>query len=126
MIYGIGVDIVAVARLERLLARHGDIGLEKILARAEREAFRKETRPGKALAKRWAAKEAFGKALGTGLRPPATLSAIAVAHDDLGKPRLVFAPELAAFLSERGITAAHLSISDEAAYAIAHVILETA
>jgi holo-[acyl-carrier protein] synthase len=127
MVYGIGVDIVAVARLEALYARHGEVGLEKILSPAEREAFRQvsESGRGRFLAKRWAAKEAFGKALGTGLRPPAMLTAIAVDHDALGKPCFVFSSELQARLDAQSLRA-HLSISDEAQHAVAFVILESA
>jgi holo-[acyl-carrier protein] synthase len=126
MLHGIGTDIVAVSRLEAFYARHGDMGLEKILAPAEREDFRQcaESGQGRFLAKRWAAKEAFGKALGTGIRPPALLASIAVGHDDLGKPVFVFAPELQAQLDTLNLRA-HLSLSDEACYAVAFVILES-
>ncbi|MBL8426411.1 MAG: holo-ACP synthase, partial [Dechloromonas sp.] len=65
------------------------------------------------------------KALGTGVRPPATLSAIAILHDHLGKPVLGFSPALHALLEEKNLKA-HLSISDEAEYAVAYVILEQA
>ena len=125
MIYGIGTDIVAVARLESFYARHGQKGLEKLLAPAERTEFFHLSPAGRArfLAKRWAAKEAFGKALGTGIRPPARLSAIAVAHDAAGRPRLEFSGALHARLAALAL-AAHLSLSDEREFAIAHVILE--
>jgi holo-[acyl-carrier protein] synthase len=127
MIYGIGTDIVAIARLEKLLVRHGSLALEKLLAPEELSAFQQvaERRRPAFLAKHWAAKEAFAKALGSGLRPPATLLHIAVTHDTAGKPGFVFAPELGAHLVTRGIIAHHLSLSDEAEYAIAHVILES-
>ncbi|MCX7172757.1 MAG: holo-ACP synthase [Proteobacteria bacterium] len=125
MIYGIGTDIVAVARMAELYRRHGERALEKLLAPSEREACRKAIMPARFLAKRFAAKEAFGKALGTGVRAPALLPAIAVAHDALGKPVFEFAPTLDGHLSERGLTA-HLSMSDEQDHAIAFVILEQA
>lgn len=123
MIHGIGTDIVAVERLCRLWERHGERVLLKLLAPAEMQAFARAADKGRFLAKRFAAKEAFAKALGTGVRPPATLPAIAVGHDDLGKPILLFSPELAAVLSRQSLTA-HLSISDETDYAVAYVILE--
>ncbi|MDR1349403.1 MAG: holo-ACP synthase [Zoogloeaceae bacterium] len=125
MIYGVGVDIAAVARLETLYTRHGEMGMDRILAAAEQEDFLRlgEERRGRFLARRWAAKEAFGKALGTGLRPPATLTALCVDHDALGKPGFIFSPELQARMEELGLRA-HLSISDEARYAIAFVTLE--
>ena len=87
--------------------------------------FARAVDKGRFLAKRFAAKEAFSKALGTGVRPPAILSAIAVGHDRLGKPVLEFAPALQALMQEKNLKA-HLSISDEADYAVAYVILEHA
>lgn len=125
MIYGIGTDIVAVTRLRGMWERHGDKALEKLLAPQEMTEFAKAADKGRFLAKRFAAKEAFSKALGTGVRPPATLPAIVVIHDDLGKPVLDFAPKLGALLREKNLKA-HLSISDEADYAVAYVILEQA
>ena len=125
MIYGIGTDIVAVQRMADYWQRHGERGLEKMLAPAEREACRTSPDPGRFLAKRFAAKEALGKAFGTGVRAPVLLPEIAVDHDELGKPFFTCGPALAALLAERGLTA-HLSISDEQDYAVAFVILEKA
>lgn len=125
MIYGIGTDIAAIARLAALYERHGEAALDKLLAVSERVDFEKATDKGRFLAKRFAAKEAFAKALGIGVRAPATLPAIAVAHDELGKPILMFSDALAALLHEKRLTA-HLSISDEREYAVAFVILEQA
>ena len=125
MIFGIGTDIVAVVRMRELYQRHGERALEKLLSPLERAACRDSAVPARFLAKRFAAKEAFGKALGTGVRAPALLPAIAVLHDPLGRPRFEFAPSLAEYLAERRLTA-HLSISDEQDHAIAFVLLEQA
>ena len=123
MIAGIGTDIVAVGRLGKLYERHGQRALEKVLASAEMDDFKKTADPARFLAKRFAAKEAFGKALGIGVAHPATLPNIAVRHDSLGKPMFDFSLELSNYLAERGLSA-HLSISDEAEYAVAFVVLE--
>ena len=123
MIVGIGTDIAAVARLGRLFERHGDRVLEKLLAPAEISEFSTAANPARFLAKRFAAKEAFGKALGIGVVPPATLPNIAVTHDALGKPTFAYAATLAHYLAERSLIA-HLSISDEADYALAFVVAE--
>jgi holo-[acyl-carrier protein] synthase len=123
MIYGVGTDIVAVTRLVELYARHGEKGLGKLLAPEERADCVASAEPGRFLAKRFAAKEALGKALGLGVRAPATLPAIAVAHDAHGKPEFRYAPELESYLAERGLSA-HLSISDERDYAVAFVVVE--
>ena len=125
MIHGIGTDIVAVKRLQGMWERHGDKTLEKLLAPQEMADFANAADKGRFLAKRFAAKEAFSKALGTGVRPPAVLPAIAVAHDELGKPILAFCGRLAEMIENQGLKA-HLSLSDEADYAIAYVILERA
>lgn len=125
MIYGIGADIVAVKRLQDMWERHGDKALARVLAAQEMPDFAKAVDKGRFLAKRFAAKEAFSKALGTGIRAPAVLSAIAVSHDELGKPILLFCGQLAKLIENQGLKA-HLSLSDEANYAIAYVILEHA
>jgi holo-[acyl-carrier protein] synthase len=123
MIHGIGTDIVAVARLQRMWERHGERTVARLLAPDELPAFFRAADKGRFLAKRFAAKEAFAKAFGTGLRAPALLGAIAVINDDLGKPALRFRGELDRALCAGGL-AAHLSISDEADYAVAFVVLE--
>ena len=125
MIYGIGTDIVAVERLQSMWQRHGERALERLLAPQEIAEFGQASDKGRFLAKRFAAKEALGKALGTGISAPAVLPAMAVTHDALGKPEFAFSGELAALLAERGLRA-HLSISDESEYAVAYVILEHA
>ena len=123
MIYGIGTDIVAVARLDEMHRRHGERVLARLLAPSERADCRQAQAPARFLAKRFAAKEAFGKALGTGVRAPVLLPSIAVVHDALGKPSFEFSAQLAAYVAERGLTA-HVSISDEQDNVIAFVILE--
>ena len=123
MIFGIGTDIVAVARMAEFWQRHGEQALKKVLAPTERNACAIASHPARFLAKRFAAKEALGKALGTGIRAPLLLPEISVSHDELGKPAFVFSPVLAAYFAERKLTA-HLSISDEHDYAVAFVILE--
>jgi holo-[acyl-carrier protein] synthase len=126
MIYGIGTDIVEVSRIEESLARFGDAFAQRILTEQEWLSFQQSKTQARFLAKRFAAKEAFAKALGTGLREPATFQNIGVAHDDLGKPVLDLSQALQAFLDKKGIVQQHLSISDEKALAAAFVVLEKA
>jgi holo-[acyl-carrier protein] synthase len=123
MIFGIGTDIVAVARMADLWERHGERALERLLAPDERDDCRRAAHPGRFLAKRFAAKEALGKALGTGIRAPVSLSAISITHDPAGKPQFRLAPELAAHVADQRLTA-HVSISDERDYAVAFVVVE--
>ena len=126
MIFGIGTDIVEVSRIEASIAQFGDEFAKRILADIEFASYQQSHIKPRFLAKRFAAKEAFSKALGTGLRAPATFQNIAVSHDDLGKPLLVLAQELQAFLVSKNITQTHISISDEKNLAAAFVVLETA
>lgn len=125
MIFGIGTDIVEVSRIEASIAQFGDEFAKRILADSEFSSYQKSHIKPRFLAKRFAAKEAFSKALGTGLRAPATFQNIAVSHDALGKPILVLAEELQTMLSAKNITQTHISISDEKNLAAAFVILET-
>jgi holo-[acyl-carrier protein] synthase len=125
MIFGIGTDIVEVARIEASIQQFGDDFAKRILAESELANYLESHIKARFLSKRFAAKEAFSKALGTGLRAPATFQNIAVSHDDLGKPLLVLAPELQALLQSKNITQMHISISDEKNLAAAFVVLET-
>lgn len=123
MIAGVGTDIVAVARLGSLYQRHGRRALAKLLSPRECAEFAGVRDPARFLAKRFAAKEAFAKALGSGLVPPATLPSIGIAHDSRGRPLFEYAAPLASHLAQRRLVA-HLSISDEHEFAVAFVIME--
>jgi holo-[acyl-carrier protein] synthase len=125
MIHGIGTDLVSIARMAGLWERHGARAVDKLLAPEERDACLASADPVRFLAKRFAAKEAFAKALGTGVRAPAVLPAIAIGHDANGRPYLTFTGDLAAMIADRRLLA-HLSISDEQDHALAFVVLEQA
>lgn len=123
-IHGVGTDIVEIARIEQALSRHGERFAARLLHPEELPAWRVAVAPAAWLAKRFAAKEAFAKALGTGLRGVVTLRNIGVQHDALGRPAFFCAPPLAAELALRGIQQLHLSLSDERAYVLAFVVME--
>jgi len=124
MIVGIGTDIVTVARIEAAMERHGAAFAERILSAAELAEYATQAHPARFLSKRFAAKEAFAKATGQGLRHPVSLRNITVGHDELGKPVFLFDAELGTHLQKLGIAHHHLSISDERDTAVAFVILE--
>jgi holo-[acyl-carrier protein] synthase len=124
MIHGIGTDLLDAERIRSGLARFGDHYADRILAPAEHAGYSASRDPARFLAKCFAAKEAFAKATGTGLRAPVTLRNIAVLRDPQGKPFLQCAPELDAWLAARGISAHHVSLSDESDLVLAYVILE--
>lgn len=123
MIAGIGTDLAQVSRFAVMLEKRGERLLEKLLSPEERADCRHHGQPARFLAKRFAAKEALGKALGTGIRAPVLMPAISVTHDALGKPLFAFSPELEAWMAQQGVRA-HLSLTDEGEYALAFVVLE--
>ncbi len=125
MIYGIGTDLIEIQRIERVLARFGERFARRILCDPELARFRGHRRPVAYLAKRFAAKEAFTKALGTGIRAPANWHGVWVSNLRSGKPVLEFSPQLRALLESRGIHRSHVSLTDEREIAGATVILET-
>ncbi|MBI2311371.1 MAG: holo-ACP synthase [Betaproteobacteria bacterium] len=124
MICGIGVDLVEPKRVERLLDRYGERFARRVLTPLEWPQYANSARPAMFLANRFAAKEAFSKAVGVGLRSPVTLQKISVVQDRLGKPSLAFHGDLEAFLRQRGVQRHHLSISNEQSLACAFVVLE--
>ncbi|MDD4965080.1 MAG: holo-ACP synthase [Gallionella sp.] len=124
MIFGIGTDIVELARMETLWAKHGARFAAKILTERERPDLQNHPHPARLLAKRFAAKEAFAKAVGSGLRHPVSLTRISIIHDGLGKPMLHFDDTLRLYLAQLGISAHHLTISDERSMVVAFVVLE--
>ena len=125
MIFGIGTDIVHVARIQGSLDRFGESFARRILSLVELEEFVGDKRPAHFLAKRFAAKEAAVKALGTGFRGGVKLADIAVVHNEAGRPALTYSGRMAALLQERGVAESHLSLADEQDYAVAFVILLT-
>ncbi len=124
MIHGIGTDLLDASRIRDGLARFGEHYADRLLAPAEHAGYYASRDPARFLAKSFAAKEAFAKAAGTGLRPPVTLRNIAVLRDASGKPHFQCAPELANWLAARGIDAHHVSLSDEGDLVLAFVVLE--
>jgi holo-[acyl-carrier protein] synthase len=125
MIFGIGTDIVEYARIEKLHRRYGDRFAERILSEREIAEYQGQTHPARFLAKRFATKEAFAKAVGSGLREPVSMRRIGTTHDGLGKPVLQFDETLRTYLAQLGINGHHLSISDEREMVVAFVVLET-
>lgn len=128
MILGIGTDLTPVARIEAAIARHGDRFAERILSPLEQQAFTSQPPSAAQLAKRYAAKEALSKALGTGISGAMNWHAASVAHHAAGGPYWVLSPELLASLV-CGVPLAncqvHLSLSDDAGLALAFVVIES-
>ncbi len=123
MIVGIGLDLAEVERIESALARHGQRFLERCFTPGERALCLSRPRPASALAMRFAAKEAFAKAAGLGMRGLAWRE-IEVVHDPRGKPSLRLHGRARAWMEANQVRASHLSLTDEGGFAAAVVVLE--
>ena len=126
MIYGIGTDILRIERIEQLYDKYGQALAERLLSRIELLEWRSVGNKTNFLAKRFAAKEAFAKAVHTGLRSPVTLHHISIAHDKLGRPEFVVEPPLQEWLRRQGIGRVHLSLSDDNGAVVAFAVAEKA
>lgn len=128
MIAGIGTDLCDVKRIEAALSRNGDRFVQRILGDRERQIFAErrqahEERGIRYLATRFAAKEAFAKAIGLGIRHPMNWHDCQVASDEHGRPHFQLSGELADWFANRSWSA-HLSLSDEGDHALAFVVIE--
>ena len=126
MIYGIGTDIVQISRVEAALGRNQRFA-EKILGPQEMEIFRARrdknaVRGLRFLATRFSAKEAFSKAIGLGMRMPMTWRSAQMLNAPSGKPAIVCSGALEQFMRDNKLSA-QVTISDEADYGVAFVIV---
>ena len=124
MIYGIGIDVIEPQRVARLLDKYGERFARRVLTQREWPSYARTVNPALFVANRFAAKEAFSKAMGTGFRYPITLQCISVVQDRRGKPGFEFHPTLAQLVANEGITGHFVTISDEKTLACACVVLE--
>jgi holo-[acyl-carrier protein] synthase len=125
MIYGIGIDLVNIKRMERVIRRWGDRFISRVFTAGEMEICYSRSFPPSAFALRFAAKEAFSKAIGTGMRKGVKWRDIEVFHFPGGKPGLRLHGRSSDICRENKITHFHLSLSDENEYGTAMVVLET-
>ncbi len=124
MIYGIGIDVVEPQRVARLLDKYGERFARRVLTRREWPSYARTVDRVLFVANRFAAKEAFSKAMGTGFHYPVTLQCISVVQDRRGKPGFEFHPNLAQFVANEGITGHFVTVSDENSLVCACVVLE--
>ncbi|MDG4813092.1 holo-ACP synthase [Hydrogenovibrio sp. 3SP14C1] len=124
MIVGIGTDLVEIARISALMAKRKEAFIKRILAPQELKRFEKHAQPEKFLAKRWAAKEAISKALGTGFTQGVCFTDMIIGHTNHGQPLIELTGKTAEIAQQLGIDHWSISISDEVHYAIAFVIAE--
>ena len=124
MIYGIGIDLVSIIRIEKVIRRWGDRFIRRVFAPDEAEICYHRAAPFSAFALRFAAKEAFSKALGSGMRKGLKWREIEVFNYPGGKPGLRLHGMSFEICREKGVTSIHLSLSDAGGYGIAMVVLE--
>jgi holo-[acyl-carrier protein] synthase len=122
MIYGIGIDIIRTDRMKEVVEKWGQKFLKRVFTENEISYCYQKRTPYLSLAVRFAAKEAFIKAIGS--RIPVSLNDIEVVNSDSGKPFLCLSSRLEDFTRINFIKKAHLSISHEHEYGVACVILE--
>jgi holo-[acyl-carrier protein] synthase len=125
MIYGIGTDIVNIDRVKKILSKNRDGFVKRVLSEHEQALFVNKADSAAYCAKRFAAKEAFAKALGTGIGRVVGFQDLTIRNNENGKPYFIPSEKLRQYLIEKSIKHAHLSISDESQNAIAFVVLET-
>ena len=124
MIYGIGVDLVNNSRMERVIRRWGERFVGRVFTPDEAMFCYRRVSPFSAFALRFAAKEAFSKALGLGMRMGLVWREIEVFHYPSGKPSLRLHGTSHTICREKGINSLYLSLSDETDYSVAMVVLE--
>lgn len=124
MIFGVGIDLVEIGRIENVLKKWEERFLCRIYSAEEVRYCNERARPAVHFAARFAVKEAFLKAIGLGMGGGVRFRDIETTHDERGKPILKLAGGASSFLEDREIRAVHLTISHTNAHATAVVILE--
>ena len=125
MIYGVGTDIINIKRVEYILSKNKQGFVKRVLSEHEQALFANKGDSATYCAKRFAAKEAFAKALGTGIGQMVSFQDLTVRNNENGKPYFIPSEKLRLYLMDRNIKQAHLSLSDEKHNAVAFVILES-
>jgi len=124
MIHGIGVDVVAISRIRRVLKRWGERFIRRIFTEEEASYCMRKNDPAPSFAVRFAAKEAFFKALGTGQKRGIRWKEVGVTNDGSGRPYLSVNRDRQALMDAEGIAKVFLSLTHDGNAAVAHVILE--
>lgn len=119
----VGTDILRVARIDEVLARLGNRFVQRILTLQEQQEYHASKQPGRFLAKRFAAKEAIAKALGTGIGRGVSWQDIQIEHDVHGAPLVRLSGGARRVADERGGVRVELSVADEMDYVVAFAVL---
>jgi len=123
MIFGIGTDVVQLDRIEQSYARFGQHFARRVLMPEEEEAFRKQSRPVRFLAMRFAAKEAIVKAMGTGFAHGMWVRDSGIVANAWGRPEVIWSERGRQMCEQLGIGESHITLTDEAGLVIAVAVL---
>jgi holo-[acyl-carrier protein] synthase len=123
MIFGIGTDVVQLERIRQVHEKYGERFVERLLLPAELAAFRRDSRPGRFLAMRFAAKEAIVKAMGTGFSHGMWVRDSGVVSNAWGKPEIIWSDRGRQMCEKLGIGEGHVTLTDEAGLIVAVAVL---
>jgi len=124
MIYGIGVDLVDIKRIALAIERWKDRFINRVYTAREIDLSRHSSRLASSLALRFAAKEAFSKAIGLGMRRGIRWRDIEIVHTATGRPELRLTGKALSICQKEGIGGWYVTLSDEGEYGVAVVVLE--
>jgi len=124
LIHGTGIDIVDISRFQRFIDENNISLLQRVFTPFEIEYCSDKKRPAQHFALRFAAKEAFLKALGTGLRAGISWQQMKVVNDGLGKPEMLLSGRAGELFAEAGLKNIFLSLSHDSNMAVAMLVLE--
>jgi holo-[acyl-carrier protein] synthase len=123
MIFGIGIDVLQVDRVENVFHKYGERFIRHLLLPEERRQFELTSRPVRFLAMRFAAKEAIVKGMGTGFSHGVWIRDVGVVQNSWGKPEVVYSPRGNVVREGLGIGEGHVTLTDEAGLVVAVAIL---
>jgi len=123
MIFGIGIDVLQLSRMEQTYDRFGTRFAERLLMEEEYRLFETTRRPVRFLAMRFAAKEAIVKALGTGFANGIWIRDVGMVPNRLGQPQVIYSERGRSVCERLGVGEGHLTLSDEAGLVVAVAVL---
>lgn len=122
MIFGVGTDIVEIARMQQTWERFGERFVERLLMPEERELFERSKWPVRFLAMRFAGKEATVKAMGTGFAHGVWIRDVGIINNEWGRPLVIFSERGRSVCRELGIGESHVSLTDDAGLVLAFAV----
>jgi len=122
-VIAVGTDILKIDRIDEVVERLGDKFMRRILTATEQQEYEASGQPNRLLAKRFAAKEAVAKALGTGIGRGVSWHDIQLEHNGDGAPQVALSGGASRVAAERGASRVEISLADEAEYVVAFAVL---